>query len=95
MVQVGSCTSTSRKVFSVALNQNECSIATPRSNSACTFGSQDVGKVTLPSCSAPLAGSAVESTAKNTKATTDVLMMASLIQMVSGFYAILPDCDSF
>src|SRR5437870_9853446 len=34
-----------------SVNQYECSIATPRSNGACTLASQDVGKVTLPSLS--------------------------------------------
>src|SRR5262249_17180080 len=33
------------------MNQYEWIIATPRSNSACTLGSQDVGKLSLPSLS--------------------------------------------
>src|SRR5262249_44768691 len=33
------------------MNQYECSMATPRSNSACTLGSQEVGKLSLPSFS--------------------------------------------
>ena len=33
------------------MNQYECIIATPRSNSACTLGSQEVGKLSLPSFS--------------------------------------------
>src|SRR5439155_4596658 len=33
------------------MNQYEWIIATPRSNSACTFGSQEVGKLSLPSFS--------------------------------------------
>ena len=49
MAQSGSFASTSRNVFSAALYQNECSIATARSNCGWTFGSQLVGKETLPS----------------------------------------------
>ncbi len=37
------------KAFSAATYQNEWSIATARSKSACNFGSHDVGKLTLPS----------------------------------------------
>src|SRR5262245_25052146 len=50
MVQDGSASSTSRKALRPSGNQNECSSATPRSNRACTLGSQEVGKLTLPSC---------------------------------------------
>ena len=57
----GSCASTSRNIFSPALYQKECSMATPRSNWACTLGSQDVGKLTLPSLSScPRDGSVSE-----------------------------------
>ena len=45
----GSSLSTSRNAFSPAEYQNECSMATARSNAGCTFGSQLVGKDTLPS----------------------------------------------
>ena len=41
--------STSRKACSPAEYQKECSIATARSNCACTFGSQLVGNDTFPS----------------------------------------------
>ena len=51
MAHDGSCVNTSRNVFSPALYQNECSIATPRSNCACTLASQEFGKLTLPSFS--------------------------------------------
>src|SRR5438309_12064213 len=45
----GSALSTSRKAFSPAEYQKECSMATARSNVDCTFGSQLDGKDTLPS----------------------------------------------
>src|SRR5215468_8455024 len=52
------------------MNQYECSMATPRSNSACTLGSQEVGKLTLPSfwsswVAAPPASAAVIRPAAN------------------------------
>src|SRR5215470_19976662 len=51
MAQVGSCCRIPSKVRRAYRNQYECSMATPRSNSACTLGSQEVGKLTLPSLS--------------------------------------------
>src|SRR4029450_11558077 len=75
----GSCSTTSRKVFSAAVYQNECSIATPRSNWACTLGSQDVGKLTLPSCSALCAGTPTASAAINTNVALKDFMIPSLI----------------
>src|SRR5438309_9567984 len=45
----GSALSTSRKAFSPAEYQKECSMATARSNAGCTFGSQLDEKDTLPS----------------------------------------------
>src|SRR5215203_4408353 len=51
IAQVGSCCKTPSKVLRAYPNQYECSMATPRSNSACTFGSQEVGKLNLPSFS--------------------------------------------
>ena len=38
IAQEGSCASTSRKVFSAALYQNECSMATPRRNKRLHLG---------------------------------------------------------
>src|SRR5262249_42515923 len=49
MAQLGSCWRMPSNVRRAIRNQYECSIAMPRSNSACTLGSQDVAKVTLPS----------------------------------------------
>src|SRR5439155_2133009 len=51
IAQVGSCCRTPSNVLRAYRNQYECSMATPRSNSACTLASQDVGKLTLPSFS--------------------------------------------
>src|SRR5215475_4417598 len=51
MAQLGSCCRIPSKVRLAYRNQYECSMATPRSNSACTLGSQEVGKLTLPSFS--------------------------------------------
>src|SRR5882672_10025765 len=48
MAHVGSSFNTAANVFVASGNQYEWSIATPRSKSGCTLGSQDVGKVTLP-----------------------------------------------
>src|SRR5262245_65216341 len=73
----GSLSATSRKVFSAAEYQNECSIATPRSNWACTLGSQELGKFTLPSCSAPCAGMAAASAVMDTNVESKDFMMAS------------------
>ena len=50
-MQAGSCWRTVSKTFRASVNQYECSMATPRSNVVWTFGSQDVGNVTLPSLS--------------------------------------------
>ena len=50
MAQRGSFCRTLRKVFSPAVNQNECSIAIARCNSGCTLASQELAKATLPSC---------------------------------------------
>ena len=51
IAQVGSCRRTPSNVRRAIRNQYEWIIATPRSNSACTLGSQEVGKLTLPSFS--------------------------------------------
>ena len=48
MAQPGSSARTCRNAFSPALNQNECSMATPRCSSPCTFGSHELAKDTLP-----------------------------------------------
>src|SRR6267143_812469 len=42
---------TASNALRASVNQYECSIATPRSNCACTLASQDVGNATLPSLS--------------------------------------------
>src|SRR5262249_54988257 len=65
MAQAGSCWRIPSKVRRAMTNQYECNMATPRSNSACTLGSHDVGKLTLPSFSswsanAPPASAAAE-----------------------------------
>src|SRR5688572_28089096 len=80
----GSCASTSRKVFSPAPNQNECSIATPRSSWAWTLGSHDVGKLTLPSCSAPCAGMVAPSAVMNASAGMEDFMGDVLDREVSA-----------
>src|SRR5712671_2819373 len=49
MAQVGSCWTIPSNVRRAIRNQYECSIATPRSNSARALGSHEVGNVTLPS----------------------------------------------
>src|SRR5262245_35000177 len=46
-----SCLRPPSKTQRATRNQYEWSIATPRSNSACTFGSQEVGKLSVPSLS--------------------------------------------
>ena len=46
--QLGSSSSTCRKAFSPAENQNECSIATARCNSPCTLASQELANDTVP-----------------------------------------------
>src|SRR5262245_30538738 len=51
IAQVGSWRSTPSKVRRAMVNQYEWIIATPRSNSACTLGSQEVGKESFPSFS--------------------------------------------
>src|SRR5256885_16030477 len=48
MAHLGSCWATCLKVASAVSNANECSSATPRSNSFCTAGAQEVGKYTEP-----------------------------------------------
>src|SRR5260370_31900652 len=64
-------------------NQYECRIATPRANSACTLGSQERGKATLPSFSscwpiAPLVSAAVIRPAAN-KIRPDCVFIISLL----------------
>jgi hypothetical protein len=49
MAQAGSCCAIVSNFRRAIRNQYECSIATPRLNSVCTLGLQDVGKVTVPS----------------------------------------------
>src|SRR5262245_31126782 len=51
MAQLGSCCRIPSKVRLAYTNQYEWIMATPRSNSACTLGSQEVGKLSLPSFS--------------------------------------------
>src|SRR4029450_11175864 len=51
MAQLGSCCRPPSKARLAYRNQYECNMATPRSKSACTLGSQEVGKLTLPSLS--------------------------------------------
>src|SRR5262245_41823205 len=51
IAQLGSCRSTPSNVRRAIRNQYEWIIATPRSNSAWTLGSQEVGKLSLPSFS--------------------------------------------
>jgi hypothetical protein len=53
IAHLGSLASTLRKTCSPALNQNECSIATPLARSACTAGAQEFEKVTLPTWPCP------------------------------------------
>src|SRR5258708_2484472 len=53
MAHVGSLAKRSSKAFSVALHQNECSIARARSKSAWSFGSHDVANLTVPSLARP------------------------------------------
>ena len=64
MAHEGSFASTSPKVFRPSLNQNECSMATPRRRSSCTAGLHEFWKATLPSWSfdwlRPLPGSSNE-----------------------------------
>src|ERR1700693_3702153 len=83
MAQVGSCCRIPSNFRRAIRNQYECSIATPRSNSACTLGSQEVGKTTLPSFSscwpiAPLASAAVIRPAAN-KIRPDCVSIVSLL----------------
>src|SRR5204863_9565638 len=52
MAQVGSAVNTSLKARIEAPNSNECNKATARSNRGATAASQEVGKWTVPSCSA-------------------------------------------
>ena len=52
------------------MNQYEWIIATPRSNSACTLGSQEVGKVSLPSFSSCCWPKALEPSATDIAATS-------------------------
>src|SRR5262245_35816245 len=51
IAQLGSSRNTPSNVRRAIRNQYEWIIATPRSNSACTLGSQEVGKLSLPSFS--------------------------------------------
>ena len=51
IAQLGSWRSTPSNVRRAIVNQYEWIIATPRSNSACTLGSQEVGKLSFPSFS--------------------------------------------
>src|SRR6516165_992624 len=51
IAQLGSCCRTPSNVLRAYVNQYEWIIATPRSNSACTLGSQEEGKLSLPSFS--------------------------------------------
>ena len=51
IAQLGSSRRTPSNVRRAIRNQYEWIIATPRSNSACTLGSQEVGKLSLPSFS--------------------------------------------
>src|SRR5215218_10186425 len=70
IVHDGSRARTSRKVFSAALYQNECSIATPVSSSGCTLGSHELENFTRPSwpvASPSLASTAVETTDRATE----------------------------
>src|SRR5258708_6242080 len=53
MAHVGSLAKRSSNAFSAALHQNECSIATARSKSPCSFGSQEVANLTVPSLPRP------------------------------------------
>src|SRR5712691_10492915 len=93
MAQVGSCCRIPSNVRRAYRNQYECSMATPRSNSACTLGSHEVGKLTLPSLSscwatAPLASAAVIRPAAN-KIRLDCVFIVSLLSglraMVQSF----------
>src|SRR5215813_6390080 len=79
MAQVGSCCRIPSNVRRAMMNQYECNIATPRSNSACTLGSQEVAKFTLPSLSsccaiALLASATVVSPALNKNCLNDMLL---------------------
>ena len=68
--QAGSSSSTCRKAFSPAENQNECSIATARCNSPCTLASQLVGKETLPTTPAWASASCASAIVFTPRATT-------------------------
>src|SRR5215470_6669704 len=56
MAQSGSISVTWENALPASSNQNECSIATPRSNSSRAAALQETGKCTVPSCSGPPAG---------------------------------------
>src|SRR2546425_1990998 len=71
------------KTLRDSVNQYECSIATPRSNWLCTFASQEVGNVTLPSfsCARPGHGHA---RAHTTTTRADVILIAPSPALPAG-----------
>ena len=70
---------TPSKTLRASVNQYECSMATPRSNCACTLASQDVANVTLPSLSGWAgAGSGSAMTHRRANRTALILMGSSL-----------------
>src|SRR5262245_11873193 len=88
MAQVGSCCKIPSNVRRAMMNQYECNIATPRSNSTCTLGSQEVAKFTLPSLSscwaiALLASATVVSPAVNKSRLSDMLPSLLLVRRLA------------
>src|SRR5258706_9089696 len=79
MAHCGSSRSTALNVFSDSGNQYECSIATAVSKACCTFGSHDVGKVTLPTRLRTLSSCAEAGNARsNATNSSRVFLMALL-----------------
>src|SRR5215831_7214834 len=92
MAQPGSISVTWENALPASSNQNECSIATPRSNSGRAAALQETGKCTVPSCSGLPTGCCCPSCAEAAEARQRVIKAQGRVRtnLIETFFS--PAC---